>query len=190
MPTVRVGGEVDALCTRCKLTLAHTVLAMVGEKIARVQCNTCGGAHAYRGAPSASGTTSRPRAAGASSPAAGRAPRATAAETRITISFEQRLAGRDLAGARRYNVRDTYTLDEVIEHPSFGYGIVTTVRSDKIDVVFKIFEKTLIHGRGGAPAAKPSFQPPRAVTAGPSDKPVAESAPAPDQAGEESEAEA
>jgi hypothetical protein len=190
MATVRVGGEVDALCTRCKLTLAHTVLAMVGEKIARVQCNTCGGAHAYRGAPSASGATSKTRSAGASSTAT-RASRASAtAEARVTVSFEQRLAGRDLAGARRYNVRDAYALDEVIEHPTFGYGIVTAVRSDKIDVVFKIFEKTLIHGRGGAPAARPAFQPPRSSMGGPSDKPMAESSPAPAEEGGEDELEA
>ena len=31
------------------MTLAHTILAMVGTKIARVKCNTCGGDHVYRG---------------------------------------------------------------------------------------------------------------------------------------------
>ena len=164
---------------------------MVGDKIARVQCNTCGGAHAYRGAPSSAGTSSRPRAAGASSSSAPRATRASAAaEHRVTVTFEQRLAGRDLAGARRYNVRDTYVLDEVIEHPSFGYGIVTTVRSDKIDVVFKIFEKTLIHGRGGAPAARPAFQPAKSATSGPSDKPMAETPPTEGQEGTEDASEA
>ncbi len=163
---------------------------MVGDKIARVQCNTCGGAHAYRGAPSAAATASRARSAGASMSSAPRAPRATAAETRIMVTFEQRLAGRDLAGARRYNVRDTYALDEVIEHPSFGYGIVTAVRTDKIDVVFKIFEKTLIHGRGGAPAERPAFQPPRSASSGPSDKPMAEPSPTESQKGTEDATEA
>ena len=52
--THKVGGEVDAFCTRCRLTLAHTILAMVGTKLARVRCNTCNGDHAYRSAP---GTT-------------------------------------------------------------------------------------------------------------------------------------
>ena len=39
MATHRVGGEVDATCTRCKMELAHTILAMVGPKIIRVRCN-------------------------------------------------------------------------------------------------------------------------------------------------------
>jgi hypothetical protein len=90
----------------------------------------------------------------------------------VTLSFEQRLAERGQSGARRYNPRDTFALDEVIEHPTFGYGIVTTVRSDKIDVVFKIFEKTLIHAKGGAPAERPSFTRPTATHSGPADKPA------------------
>ena len=54
MATYRVGGEVDATCTRCRMELAHTILAMVGQKIARVRCNTCGSDHVYRGTQSAS----------------------------------------------------------------------------------------------------------------------------------------
>ena len=54
MATHKVGGEVDAFCTRCKMDLAHTILAMVGTKPVRVRCNTCGGDHAFRGPPGAS----------------------------------------------------------------------------------------------------------------------------------------
>ncbi|MFY0576846.1 hypothetical protein ACN28S_23190 [Cystobacter fuscus] len=61
---LKVGGEVDAFCTRCRLTLAHTILAMVGTKIARVRCNTCNGDHAFRSAP---GTTDRPSTSSRSS---------------------------------------------------------------------------------------------------------------------------
>jgi hypothetical protein len=169
MATLRVGGEVDALCTRCKLTLAHTILAMVGDKIARVQCNTCGGAHAYRS--QAAAPAPRTRAASSASSSGARSS-AAGGSHKVTLSFEQRLAERSQSGARRYNPRDTFALDEVIEHPTFGYGIVTAVRSDKIDVVFKIFEKTLIHGRGGAPAERPSFSRPTATHSGSSDKPT------------------
>ena len=33
----RVGGDIDASCTRCKMILGHTILAMVGSKPARVR---------------------------------------------------------------------------------------------------------------------------------------------------------
>jgi hypothetical protein len=176
MATHKVGGEVDALCTRCKLTLAHTILAMVGPKIVRVRCNTCGGDHAYRSAP---GTTDRPTAAARSKAAASSSPRSREKSEKVVISFEEQLAGKDIASAPKYSPKDTYRLDQVIQHPTFGLGLVTVVRGDKVDIVFKSETKTLVHGRGGPAAERPSFSPPSARTAGPSDKPVAADADAP-----------
>ncbi|WP_375764696.1 hypothetical protein NR798_23505 [Archangium gephyra] len=169
----KVGGEVDAFCTRCRLTLAHTILAMVGTKIARVRCNTCNGDHAYRSAP---GTTDKPSAAARSSGGTGgtKAPRASRAEEKIIISFEEQLAGKDIANAPRYSPKDTYKPEQVIQHPTFGLGLVTAVRGDKVDITFKSETKTLVHGRGGAPAEKPAFSPPSAKATGPADKPQAE----------------
>lgn len=164
-----MGGEVDAYCTRCKMVLAHTILAMVGEKIAKVRCNTCGGDHAFRGAPDAPKATS---SRAASSTTRTSAPRATKAD-KVVISFEQQLAEKDVANAATYNVRETFALDQVIRHPTFGLGLVTAVRGDKMDVAFKAETRTLIHGRGGggAPAAKPAFSPPTRGQTGPADKP-------------------
>jgi hypothetical protein len=167
----RTGNEVDAFCNKCKMTLAHTVLAMVGDKIARVQCNTCGSQHAYRG----KSAPAPRRAAGASRTAAG----AAVSPSRQTITFEQLLAGRDASSARRYSPKDTYAKDEIVDHPSFGYGIVMGVRSDKVDVLFKSFEKTLIHARAGGPAEKPHFDHPKPHTLLATDKPLAAQEPAP-----------
>lgn len=169
MVTHKVGGEVDALCTRCKLTLAHTILAMVGSKIARVRCNTCGGDHGYRGAP---GTTDRVTATRSRTPRATPS-RSVERDEKIVISFEEQLAGKDIANAPKYSARDTYSLDQVIHHPTFGLGFVTAVRGDKVDVTFKSETKTLVHGRGGAPAERPTFQRPTARAVGPADKPMA-----------------
>lgn len=173
-PNLKVGSEVDAYCTRCRLLLAHTILAMVGTKIARVRCNTCGGDHAFRPAP---GTTDRPSASrSTSSPS--RAPRASrsASEEKVIISFEEQLAGKDIANAPRYSPKDTYMEDQVIQHPTFGLGLVTAVRGDKVDIAFKAETKTLVHGRGGAPAQKPTFNRPSVQHSGPADKPLAEPA--------------
>ena len=134
MPTPhRVAGEVDAFCTRCKLTLAHTIVAMVGSKIARVRCNTCGGEHVFRTADLASRSTR-------SSP--------TPSRQRTVLSFADRLAQSNPAEATLYNPKLTYVVDQLINHPTFGLGIVTALRQDKIDVAFKAAAKTLIQGRG------------------------------------------
>jgi hypothetical protein len=168
MATHKVGGEVDAFCTRCKMDLAHTILAMVGTKPVRVRCNTCGGDHAFRGPPGASERKS------ASSSAAKRtaAPREKVAK--VVVSFDDVLAGKDVAQSVPYSVRETFKLDQVINHPTFGQGFVSAVRGDKVDITFRSEVRTLIHGRGGgAPSSKPAFSPPGARSTGPSDKPVA-----------------
>ncbi len=142
----RVGGEVDAFCTKCELLLAHTILAMVGPKIVRVRCNTCMGEHAYRG---------QVIPKGAAKPRASRA--ASAAPAKVVIGFEERLKEKDLTKARKYSPKESFAPEEVMNHPTFGYGIVTAVRGDKIDVAFKAFEKTLLHKRPDGLAARPSF---------------------------------
>lgn len=167
MATHKTGGEVDAFCTRCQLTLAHTILAMVGEKIARVRCNTCGGDHAMRSA------------AGSSKPAAARStstPRArTSHAEKVVISFEQRLGEKDAGSARTYSPKDRYAMDEVLRHPTFGLGIVTSVRIDKIDVDFKAAQKTLVHGRDGSTQSQPTFAHSNHRPTGPADKPMSAS---------------
>src|SRR5207302_3841179 len=84
----RVGGDVDAFCTRCKMELGHTILAMVGARPVRVRCNTCGGEHNYRG-------TSGPARKGSWVPAAERAARPA------VTSWEALLRQKDLSRARR-----------------------------------------------------------------------------------------
>jgi hypothetical protein len=166
MAPKKVGGEVDALCSKCRMTLAHTILAMVGSKIARVRCNTCNGDHVYR----TEGGTALSR--GSTTP---RAPR----PEKVVVTFDQRLAGKDLASAPKYSPKETYALDQIINHPSFGVGIVTEVRGDKVEVAFKADSKTLVHGRGGEPAAKPMFHPPAPRSESPADKQPAPDAIAP-----------
>ena len=180
MVTHKVGGEVDAFCTRCKMDLAHTILAMVGTKPVRVRCNTCGGDHAFRGPPGASERKS-------SSTAAKRAAPREKVE-KVVISFDDVLAGKDVAHSVPYSVRETFKLEQVINHPTFGQGFVSAVRGDKVDITFRTEVRTLVHGRGGgAPAAKPTFSPPGARPQGPADKPVAPEAASPPDAQEPAE---
>src|SRR6476661_941120 len=105
--TPRVGGEVDAFCTKCELLLAHTILAMVGPKIARVRCETCKAEHAFRGQVVPAGTK-KPRATRAS----------TAAE-KVIIAWEERLKASDLTKARKYSPKESFAAEEVMNHPTF-----------------------------------------------------------------------
>lgn len=136
-PMSKVGGEVDSFCSKCELVLAHTVIAMVGPKPVKVKCNTCHGEHRYRPAPGA--------VAEGGSVAARKAARPVR-EKKVEVSFEELLAARKKP-AVPYSVKRTFTVDDVLDHPTFGRGFVTAVRTDKVEVTFRGDVKVLIHGR-------------------------------------------
>jgi hypothetical protein len=128
---VQVGGEVDAFCNRCQLELAHTVIAMVGGRPVKVECNTCHSVHKFKvGAAGAVRMPSTPRT------------------PRSLTSFDSLLAARNGAQAKKYSPKSTFTVDEVIEHPNFGLGFVSALKDGgKIEVTFRTAIKTLIHGK-------------------------------------------
>jgi len=125
----KVGGEVDAFCTRCQLLLAHTVIAMVGAVPVKVECNTCRNVHRFRGAS----TTPRRTTARAAS---GR-----------TASFDELLSGHTGA-PRRYAPTGLFTTGDVLDHATFGRGFVSGVKDPgKVEVTFRTGVKTLVHGK-------------------------------------------
>jgi hypothetical protein len=134
---LRVGGDIDAMCTKCKMLLGHTILAMVGSAPKRVRCNTCQGEHNYR---AAEGSAPRKRW----EPSSERAAR----ERKPTVtSWEALLQSKDISRARRYTAKERFAADDVVDHPTFGIGLVQEVRGDKIQVAFKADVKTLVHGK-------------------------------------------
>jgi hypothetical protein len=118
--------------------LAHTVEAMVGTKVTRVHCNTCGSQHAFRPTPpgkSAAGTKSAATKA--------REPKASPEK-----QYEALLRGKDPSKARTYAPSERFAAAELIKHPTFGLGFVLLVKeSNKIEVAFADGPKVLAHGR-------------------------------------------
>ncbi|MCC6763642.1 MAG: hypothetical protein IT293_03185 [Deltaproteobacteria bacterium] len=142
-PKIKAGSTVDSWCTKCKLVLAHTVEAMVGTKITRVHCNTCGGQHAYR--PDAPGATAKPAKAGGGRRSA---PRKSVDSAPIRSEYETLLRGRTGDKARAYATTERFAPGELIKHSSFGLGVVVAERdSVKIDVAFPDGPRVLLHGR-------------------------------------------
>ncbi len=149
---IRTGGEIDAACGKCEMNLAHTIIAMVGPKVIKVRCNTCGNEHNYRGVQPLVKAVSfaAPKRASAAARSAG-VPRTAKAST-VVLSWDEQFKGKDLAQARKYSPRETFAVDDVIDHPTFGLGIVRAVRDGKVEVGFKQEDKVLVHAK--APAAE------------------------------------
>jgi hypothetical protein len=164
MSEVKVGGDVDGYCTKCKMILGHTVLAIWAGQIKRVRCNTCKGEHAYhRGEPgTASPKVSRPRA-----PAAAK-PKAPAAEG--VSSYDELMGGKDRSSARPFSLQEKFAVGDLVKHPTFGLGVVAAARGiDKIDVAFPDSVRTLQHNKGAGPKTLAKPPPPRPVPAGEDD---------------------
>lgn len=121
------------------MMLAHTIEAVVNGRITRVHCNTCGGQHAYRVTAPGTGTGTRARTTRS---------RTTRAEPKPTRDYASLLRGRDPASARGYAATERYNANDLIQHPTFGLGLVTALKdTNKIEVVFPEGSKTLIHRR-------------------------------------------
>ena len=138
---LKPGGDVDSWCGKCKRILAHTIEAMVGDKPARVHCNTCNAQHSYKphepgGAPRQ--VRQREAGDGLGPPP----PKARASRYHVLLK------GKDMALAKNYSTKDSYALGDVLQHPSFGFGVATAVKDGtKIEVLFENGPKVLVHGR-------------------------------------------
>lgn len=135
------GSTVETRCTRCKAVLNHTIVAMVGEKIVRVECNTCRGMHAFHPVKAAK----EPAAARVGQPKTA-APRKTKAdpEAAARAEWEELHPNMDPAQAIPYDMNRAYRVKNLLLHPSFGLGLVQLViPPNKIDVLFQSGKKRL-----------------------------------------------
>lgn len=162
MSEFAVGRDCDAWCTRCKMELAHTIVAMVGGLPVQVKCNTCNGIHKYRAPKKAKGTRASSSSSSASTRASGgtsrgRAPsaKAMAAEAdakAIRQRWEGMLAKSAGKDGQRYMVTAAYEPDDVVEHSKFGVGfVVEEVSFNRIKVLFQDGERVLVARHGQRP---------------------------------------
>lgn len=135
------GMEVDSRCLKCKLVTNHTIIAMVGDQIAKVQCNVCGSRHNFRpSAPAKTGRTSRRTVRKSASGSRQKADKAQ-------LYFEELMSGRDPAAAVPYDMNGLFQENDIVDHSHFGLGVVTaTIPPNKIEVAFKEGSKILICG--------------------------------------------
>ena len=148
---LKVGGELDAWCTTCKLMKWHTIVALVDGKPAKVECQGCHKQHQYRAQPPGEKPEKAPRA---------RASKA-AAPSVAAVDFDTLLAGRD-GEAKQYSPNTTFALNDVVRHPTFELGVVTaTPAPQKIEVTFRGGEKKMLLHDCGATVASRLAPPPR-----------------------------
>ena len=125
-----VGDNIDSYCLKCKLVLAHVILFKVDGVVNRVKCKTCGAEHKYRAI-----VPGLKKAAAVRTPGAARGRKPAAAKVTVNDApLRWDLKSRNKppeTSIREYDVKDTFKVNQVINHPVFGVGFVEKVDSDK-----------------------------------------------------------
>jgi hypothetical protein len=138
---LKVGGDVDSWCTKCRMMLTHRIVAMLGPKPARVECETCHSQHNFREfAPGETPT----RGATSSSGSGPRAPRVSHV-TRLEqerrdreVSWEKACTGKMLTDFIKYNVKQQFKVGDLVKHSKFGDGVVTVIiDAHKVEILFR-----------------------------------------------------
>ena len=137
--TTSVAKETLAYCTSCKMDLNHIIVAMKGDRIAKVQCLTCKKEHVYR----------VPKGASEPQPKTPRAKKQVAEEVdhSIEAEWEKLMSSHRELPVKAYSMKGQFTLGDKLNHPTFGDGIVgRLIYPNKLEVIFRHDVKVLIHG--------------------------------------------
>lgn len=127
------GDHIASKCTKCKDTTNHTIVAMVEDKVARVQCNTCNGTHNYRAEAKKKAPASRTTTAAK-----------TRAATKAQRDWDELLENVKPEDATPYSMNTSMKEGLVVLHATFGLGqVLTTIRPNKMEVRFQSGVKLL-----------------------------------------------
>lgn len=137
---IEAGNEIASRCLKCKGVTNHTIIAMADGKVAKVQCNVCGGRHNYR--------PEKPEKTGGAKKKMTRTASTGAKLAKAEAHFEELVAGREPSEALAYAMDGIFKKGDLVDHPTFGLGVVAqTEMPNKIEVVFRQESRLLICGR-------------------------------------------
>ncbi len=134
MSEIGVGKEVLSHCNKCKLPLAHLIVNMkTATTIGKVTCKTCDATHVYkdpskvRAKKKVTGTRKR-----------------KATDSIADLWLEA--VGRSDAKSKNYSPKEVFGKGDIIDHSSFGPGVVEKCfDGNKIEVIFRHEIKILMH---------------------------------------------
>ncbi|HUJ19086.1 MAG TPA: hypothetical protein VL197_13975 [Nitrospirota bacterium] len=124
------GHNIESYCGKCKVNRDHTVMTMDGETVAKVRCKMCGSMHKFR-SPLDAQKVRKPRAKKEGAEAA-----------TAEIIWAAGLA--EAKGKERdYSMASKYRIGDIVNHQTFGKGIVMKLYVNKCDMLFKDRERLM-----------------------------------------------
>jgi len=134
----KVAKDVVAYCVSCKMDLAHTVVAMDGEIVKKVLCNTCNKEHVYRAPKGEKAPTNKKKPV-----------RKTRGKKIVApdVLWEKALEPAQNLISKLYTIDGSFESGEKIDHKTFGLGLITKlIQPNKMEVIFKEGTKIMIRG--------------------------------------------
>jgi uncharacterized CHY-type Zn-finger protein len=123
-------------CSKCDAERYHRVLAHLSASEARIECEVCGSKKKLK-----IGAKKMAKKASTSST---KSTRAQNAHVEAWTELKEKYS--DLP-PELYSIKGSYRTNSLIDHPSFGIGVVTESLPNKIEVCFEEGVKSLIHRR-------------------------------------------
>lgn len=120
-------------CKKCETDRYHRVLAHLSSTEAKIECEVCGSKKKLNIGKKKMATKKKTT-------------RKTSAKAHAEAWNELKDKFSDLP-PEVYSIRGFFRADTVIDHPTFGLGVVTSSHSNKIEVCFEEGVKTLMHRR-------------------------------------------
>lgn len=126
-----VGKNIYIQCKKCDRERYFKVITHVSATSAKCECEVCKTKKTYKlESPKKPKTTAKTRASVAK-----------AAE------WEKMVSDRSSSKKIPYRLNTKFEVDQVLDHPMFGVGVVTKALAAKIEVIFKQETKILIHAQ-------------------------------------------
>ncbi len=140
----RIGKEIDADCTKCKMLLNHIIVSEICGMVSKVQCKTCGSVHKYRnGAKKAAPGKREPAARTAKSKSSvNRQTKESEFQVRWQKKKDAMPADPDIID---YSPQSGYGPSDIIRHATFGLGFVERVLSKtRVEILFQTGLKLML----------------------------------------------
>ena len=127
-----VAQNVVTMCTKCEMELNHVVVAHNATGIVeRVKCHTCGSEHKYRPEKKRATKKSSKKSIGTH-------------DADLTKTFEELAEKFKKKERLPYSMSESFKNDDVIDHKTFGMGIVMRASHDKMEVAFSDGPRILV----------------------------------------------
>jgi hypothetical protein len=127
---IKTGQNIDSYCGKCKQSSEHTIMALDNETVSKVRCRSCGSTHKFK-SPADAAKVRKPRKKQCAGEGA-------AAE----IVWAAALAKAKGDGCD-YRMAAHYRIGDIVNHQTFGKGIVLKLYVNKCGMLFKDGERLM-----------------------------------------------